>query len=58
MLCEERERNTSQVRAVSRCHEETWSGAGLCTGQEEEGNQKNTSLFRYRDSPEEIQGER
>jgi len=34
MLREERERNTSQVRAVLRCYEETWNGVGLSTGQE------------------------
>jgi hypothetical protein len=32
-------------------------GAGRILAKKEEGNQRNTTLFRYRDSPEEIQGE-
>ena len=34
MHCEERERNTSQVQAVLRCHEETWRRRKPCTGPE------------------------
>jgi hypothetical protein len=37
--------------------EETWQWSRLMPGYYERGGkQKNTSLFRYRDSPEEIQG--
>ena len=58
MLCEERERNTSQVRVVSRCHEETWGRSRPCTGQEKGGITRETAHYldtgirpkRYRES--------
>jgi hypothetical protein len=57
MLCEEREgilRKFARFLVVTRKH---GSGAGRALAKKEEGNQKSTSLFRYRDSPKEIQGE-
>ena len=37
MRCEERERNTPQVRAVLCCHDETWKWREACTDQERGG---------------------
>jgi hypothetical protein len=47
-------RKFAWFRVVTRKH---GHGAGRALAKKEEGNQKSTSLFRYRDSPEEIQGE-
>jgi hypothetical protein len=47
-------RKFTWFRVVTRKHE---SRAGRALAKKEEGNQKSTSLFGYRDSPEEIQGE-
>jgi hypothetical protein len=41
-------------RVVTRKH---GGGAGRILSKKEKGSQRNTALFRYRDSPEEIQGE-
>jgi len=57
MLCEEREgilRKFARFIVVTR---KDGNGAGRALAKKEEGNRKGTSLFRYRDSPEEIQGE-
>jgi hypothetical protein len=47
-------RKFRRFRVVTRKH---GGGAGRILAKKEEGTQKNTTLFRYRDSPEEIQGE-
>jgi len=44
----------TRFRVVTRKH---GGGAGRILAKKEEGNQRSTTLFRYRDSPEEIQGE-
>jgi hypothetical protein len=41
-------------RVITRKH---GGGAGRILSKKEKGSQRNTALFRYRDSPEEIQGE-
>jgi hypothetical protein len=41
---------------VSRKTRKRVISAGRGLGKKEERNQRNISLFRYRDSPEEIQG--
>jgi hypothetical protein len=59
MIGEAREQNTSQVHTVSRCHEETWKKSWpMNWPKKAEENQKSTSLFRYRELPEEIQRKR
>jgi len=47
-------RKFARFRVVTRKHEEE---PACALAKKEEGNQKSASLFRYRDSPEEIQGE-
>jgi hypothetical protein len=47
-------RKFARFRIVTRKH---GSGAGLSLAKKEEGNRKRSSLYRYRDSPEEIQEE-
>src|SRR4051812_39140392 len=55
-LCEEQERNTSQVRTFSRDHEKHRGRTGLCTGQKKGSRKPEKSLtIRYRNLPEEIQ---
>jgi hypothetical protein len=44
----------TRFRVVTRKH---GGGAGRILAKKEEGNQRSRTLFRYRDSPEEIQGE-
>jgi len=46
-------RKFARFRVVTRRH---GSGAGRVLAKEEEENQRDISLFRYRDSSEEIQG--
>jgi hypothetical protein len=44
----------TRFRVVTRKH---GGGAGRILAKKEEVNQRSTTLFRYRDSPEEIHGE-
>jgi hypothetical protein len=44
-LCEEQERNTSQVRTFSRDHEKHRGRTGLCTGQKKK--QKTREVAHY-----------
>jgi len=46
-------RKFMQFRVVTCKH---GGGAGRILAKKEEGNQRSTALFRYRDLPEEIQG--
>jgi hypothetical protein len=47
-------RKFARFRVVTRKH---GGGAGLALAKKEEGDLRSASLFRYRDSPEEIQGD-
>jgi hypothetical protein len=47
-------RKFARFRVVTRKH---GGGAGRAWPRKRRDNQRNASLFRYRDSPEEIQGE-
>ena len=57
MFCEEQEWNTSQVHMVSLVTRKYGIEVDMALAEKKEENQKRDSLFRYRDSPEEIQGE-